>query len=83
MMRRRDEIEGFCRNSRHLYEVISNYRYVLARIDIQQMKFTQGTFDDSFRSICNEVFIHTPAMDTLSMFLVFHCSSSWYTIDIC
>ena len=42
MMRRRDEIDSFCPNflqgsNQQLYKVISNYRHMLARIDIQQM----------------------------------------------
>ena len=63
---------------------------MLARIDRQQMRFTQDTFDDSFRSICNEVFIRTPVSNGYINAVLgfsevvnkYHSSSSWYTIDI-
>ena len=63
---------------------------MLARIDIQQMRFTQNTFDDSFQSIRSEVFIRTPVSNGYIIAVLgfsevvhkYHCSSSWYAIDI-
>ena len=61
----RDEIEKFCcnflqGNSHQLHGHISNYRNILAQIDIEQMQFTKDTFDGSFQRICNKVFTHRP-----------------------
>ena len=98
MMRRRqrDEIETFCRNFSHgnsghqqLRELIGNYERESSQIDIQQL-FTKDTFDGSFRSICNDVFIHRPVSNGyIIAILAFteavhkhHSSSSCYTIDI-
>ena len=95
MTYRRDEIEKFCRNFLHgndhqqLHELIGNYEREFSQIDIQQL-FTTDTFDGSFQSVYNNVFIHRSASKGyITAILGFtgavhkhHCSSSWYTIDI-
>ena len=90
----RDEIEMFCRNFLHrngykqLHELIGNYEREFSQIDIQQ--FTQDTFNGSFRRICGKVFTRTPISNAYIIAVLgfsetvhkYHCSSSWYTIDI-
>ena len=81
----------FLKGDNHqLHERFNNYRYMLARIDIQQMQLTQETFDSSFRSICSVVFIRTPVSNGYIIAVLgfsevvhkYHSSFSWYSIDI-
>ena len=91
----RDEIETFCRNflygnNDQLNELIYNYRFILAQLDIQQIQFTQDTFDSSFKRICSEVFIHRPINNGYIIAILgfakaineYHYTSSWFRIDI-
>ena len=85
----RDEIAKFC-NNHQLHKAISDYKHILAQIDIQQIQFTNDTVNGSFRSIGNEVFTHRPVSNGYIIAILgftkaihtHHCSSSWYTIDI-
>ena len=96
MTHRRDEIEKFCHNFLHgnsghqqLHKLIGNYEREFSQIDIQQL-FTKDTFDGSFESICNDVFIHIHTSNGYIIAILgfteavqkHHCSSSWYTIDL-
>ena len=91
MTHRRDEIERFCRNFLHgndyqqLHELIGNYEREFSQIDMQQL-FTKDTYDGSFHSVCNDLFIHRSASNGYIIAILgftevahkHHCSSSWY-----
>ena len=93
----REDIERFCRDflkerKRHLHDVIDNYRHLFAQIDIQQLNFTQETFDSSFKNICRKLFDIRPAdknyiIPLLGFVLTleeYHLSQcySWYHTEI-
>ena len=79
-----------CSNSNQLNELIPNYRFMLAQLDIQNIQYTEDSFDSSFKRICSEVFIHRPVKNEYVIAIVgfakavndYHCNSSWPRIDI-
>ena len=88
----RNDIEQFCcdflrGNNRQLRDIVDNYRPML---DIQQMRFTEDTFDDSFQRICEVLFKHRPVKNGYVIAMLglaieindYHHPSSWYTTDI-
>ena len=93
----REDIDQFCRDflkgsNKHLHDVIDNYKPLLAQIDIQHMDITQETFDQSFKSICRQLFNIRPTGESYIIALLgfalklheyhlsYHCS--WYHVDI-